>query len=203
MLALLVEKSDQEYTTEYAFALMSQMKRFTFTETDRLGKRKAHRLGFPGIACMYCFGGNGTGRYFPSSIKTFADVSKTLNVLHGHLIRCKGCPMNAREKIEGLKQLHQKEKDAMAFGSQKIFFDIVWNRLHFVSEEDRRNKGNTCTSQAEASFGQKLNIACTTSSGECSRACSSAFTIDDVANIMTTTLCKAPVIWQPEKRQTE
>jgi hypothetical protein len=129
----LVEASDKELATEYTFLLMSQMKSCTFTESDRLGKRRSHRVGFPGIACVHCFGVNGSGRHFPSSIKTFADVSKTLNVLHTHLIRCKCCPDQIKAKLESLKESHTTEKEAKKFGSQKAFFDIVWSRLHHTS----------------------------------------------------------------------
>ena len=73
----LVEVADKELATNYSFLLMSQMTSCTFAESDRLGKRRSHRLGFPGLACVHCFSSNGSGRYFPSSVKTFADVSKT------------------------------------------------------------------------------------------------------------------------------
>jgi hypothetical protein len=65
---ILVEPSDKRFTTDYAYTLMMQLTRCRFTESDRLGKRKSHQVGSPGMSCKYCFGSNGSGRYFPSSM---------------------------------------------------------------------------------------------------------------------------------------
>jgi hypothetical protein len=101
-----------------------------FTEADRLGKRKGLPQGFPGLACRHCFGGYGSGRFFPSSIKTLSDTSKTLNVLHNHMMRCRKCPAEVRELLERLRGSHDEERSKMKFGSQKAFFARIWDRLH-------------------------------------------------------------------------
>ena len=126
----LVQPGDRDLATEYSFFIMQQMSPCTFTESDRLGKRRSHRFGFPGIACIHCAGKNGSGRYFPSSVKTFADASKTTNVLHNHILKCSGAPKSVKTKLQSLKDAHHAEKDAMRHGSQKQFFDAVWSRLH-------------------------------------------------------------------------
>ena len=130
---LLVAENDRQLATEYAFLLMSNMQTCSFAESDRLGKRRSHRVGFPGICCVHCVGANGSGRYFPSSIKTFADVSKTMNVLHQHLIKCKSCPEIIQARLESLKGKHIAEKESLQHGSMKTFFDTVWSRLHNTS----------------------------------------------------------------------
>lgn len=118
----LVDPSDEKFTTDYTCMIMSQMKRCIFSESDRLGKRKGHHhMGYPGIVRKHCFGGNGSGRYFLSSMKTFADVSKTLNVLHAHLLQCNNCPENVSSVLHDLKKRHQREKACLAFGWQKVF----------------------------------------------------------------------------------
>jgi hypothetical protein len=128
--APLVTDDDKSYATAFSYHLISQMQPCVFTEADRLGKRKGLPPGFPGLACRHCFGGYGSGRFFPSSIKTLSDTSKTLNVLYNHMMRCRKCPPEVRETLERLRDSHEDERAKMKFGSQKAFFGRVWDRLH-------------------------------------------------------------------------
>jgi len=127
----LVQPGDEPYATGFSFHLLKQMQPCVFTEADRLGKRKGLPAGFPGLACRHCFGGYGSGRFFPSSIKTLSDTSKTLNVLHNHMMRCRKCPQDIRDNLDNLRKTHDEERAKMKFGSQKAFFARIWDRLHF------------------------------------------------------------------------
>ena len=129
-LVRLVEPSDKIFATEYAYFVMEQMTTCVFTEADRLGKRKSHLCGFPGMACRHCYGGNGSGRFFPLTLKTFSDVSKSIHVLRNHLIKCTRAPPELAGRVNMLYKRHKEEKETTAFGSQKIFFDNIWKRLH-------------------------------------------------------------------------
>mmetsp|Transcript_5662 Transcript_5662/g.12341 ORF Transcript_5662/g.12341 Transcript_5662/m.12341 type:complete len:1047 (-) Transcript_5662:28-3168(-) len=126
----LVNGTDIKLSTKYAHFIMQQMQRCVFSDADRLGKRKDFQAGFAGLACRHCFGGYGSGRFFPSSIKTLSDTSKTLNVLYAHLLRCRKCPVEVKEKLTEHKKTHDSERQKMRFGSQKEFFSLVWKRLH-------------------------------------------------------------------------
>ena len=128
--APLVTSEDESLATGFSYQLMSQMQPCVFMEADRLGKRKGLPPGFPGLACRHCFGGFGSGRFFPSSIKTLSDTSKTLNVLYNHMMRCRKCPQEVRETLEKLRATHDDERSKMRFGSQKAFFGRIWQRLH-------------------------------------------------------------------------
>ena len=128
--APLVAPDDEKVATQFSFYLLGQMQMCVFTEADRLGKRKGLPPGFPGLACRHCFGGYGSGRFFPSSIKTLSDTSKTLNVLFNHMMRCRKCPTEVRETLEKLRKLHDEQRAKMKFGSQKAFFSRIWDRLH-------------------------------------------------------------------------
>lgn len=132
----LVIPSDKNTATAFSFLLLSQMQPCVFTEADRLGKRKGLPTGFAGLACRHCFGGYGSGRFFPSSIKTLSDTSKTLNVLHNHMIRCRKCPKEVREELESARKTHDEERAKMKFGSQKAFFAKIWSRLHDNRPDD-------------------------------------------------------------------
>ena len=128
--APLVTLDDEKVATQFSFFLLGQMQMCVFTEADRLGKRKGLPPGFPGLACRHCFGGYGSGRFFPSSIKTLSDTSKTLNVLFNHMMRCRKCPDDVRETLEKIRRVHDEQRAKMKFGSQKAFFARIWDRLH-------------------------------------------------------------------------
>jgi len=127
----LVRPEDEPYATTFSYNLLRQMQPCVFTEADRLGKRKGLPPGFPGLACRHCFGGYGSGRFFPSSIKTLSDTSKTLNVLHNHMLRCRKCPAEVRETLIATRKHHDEQRAKMKFGSQKAFFARIWDRLHY------------------------------------------------------------------------
>jgi len=109
-LVRLVEPSDKIFATEYSYFVMEQMTTCVFTEADRLGKRKCHTVGFAGMACKHCVGGNGSGRFFPLTLKTFSDVSKSIHVLRNHLIKCTKAPRDMAETVTLLYKQHKNEK---------------------------------------------------------------------------------------------
>ncbi|CAJ1943102.1 unnamed protein product [Cylindrotheca closterium] len=127
----IVVPEDEPCGTAFSYYLLQQMRPCVFAEADRLGKRKGLPPGFPGLACKHCFGGYGSGRFFPSSIKTLSDTSKTLNVLHNHMMRCRKVPPEIRDSLTSLRKTHDEERAKMKFGSQKAFFARIWDRLHF------------------------------------------------------------------------
>lgn len=138
----LVEPEDKPHATSFLYELMLQTRACCFTEADRLGKRKALPHGYAGLACRHCFGGYGVGcgRFFPSSIKTLSDTSKTLNVMYSHMLKCRKCPPKVLEKLEKLRSCHDDERSKMKFGSQKAFFTRIWTRLHGSKDSvDHRN----------------------------------------------------------------
>jgi len=154
--APLVTPEDKPYSTNFSYHLLSQMQPCVFTEADRLGKRKGLPPGFPGLACRHCFGGYGSGRFFPSSIKTLSDTSKTLNVLHNHMMRCRKCPAEVRESLERLRGSHDEERSKMKFGSQKAFFARIWDRLHGKDAPPKVNlKRKAAPTTSSSSTGKK------------------------------------------------
>lgn len=219
----LVQPGDRDLATAYSFFVMQQMSPCTFTESDRLGKRRTHRFGFPGIACIHCAGKNGSGRYFPSSVKTFADASKTINVLHNHILKCPGAPESVKTKLQSLKDAHHAEKDTMRHGSQKQFFDVIWSRLHnttsspssVAASSPQASLGGTGGSPDSCSFGSSGDSTITSSSTLAASPPDTAPTvsaaavaahsrqvdssISDVALIMLA--MKSPVVWSSDEAQ--
>lgn len=156
----LVRSDDEPWATEFSFHLLCQMQPCVFTEADRLGKRKGLPPGFPGLACRHCFGGYGSGRFFPSSIKTLSDTSKTLNVLHNHMMRCRKCPPEIREALARTRKLHDEQRAKMKFGSQKAFFGRIWDRLHLNDPNvtsKRKFKPSEVSQQAQMPAPPQVN----------------------------------------------
>ena len=72
----LVDPADRPLATSFSYYIMSQMQKCHFAEADRLGKRKALPLGFAGLACRHCYGGYGSGRFFPQRSRLLAILAK-------------------------------------------------------------------------------------------------------------------------------
>eukprot|EP00538_Stauroneis_constricta_P000200 CAMPEP_0119571158 /NCGR_PEP_ID=MMETSP1352-20130426/43976_1 /TAXON_ID=265584 /ORGANISM="Stauroneis constricta, Strain CCMP1120" /LENGTH=1016 /DNA_ID=CAMNT_0007620837 /DNA_START=432 /DNA_END=3482 /DNA_ORIENTATION=+ len=155
----LVTPEDEPYATKFSFHLLAQMQPCKFKEADRLGKRKGLPHGFSGLACRHCFGGYGSGRFFPSSIKTLSDTSKTLNVLHNHMMRCRKCPKDVRDKLDTLRCTHDDERAKMKFGSQKAFFARIWDRLHGTNDSTRSAPSKSLKRKLEQQQNMQLQAA--------------------------------------------
>ena len=128
--APIVLPTDKRYTTSFTFQVMSQLQACTFTEADRLGRRRGLEVGYAGLACRHCVGGYGSGRFFPSSVKTMSDASKTLDVVYKHMCKCKKCPAKVKNTLMELRRFHDSERAKMPFGNQRAFFSKIWCRLH-------------------------------------------------------------------------
>jgi hypothetical protein len=128
---LLVLPSDKRMISTFTFHVMSQLQPCVFSEADRLGRRRGLKVGFPGLACRHCNGKHCcSGRFFPGTIKTMADATKTLAAVYRHLLSCKDCPLNIKRGIKTLKDFHDIERSKLSFGSQRAFFVKIWGRLH-------------------------------------------------------------------------
>jgi len=128
--APIVLPTDKRYTTSFTFQVMSQLQPCTFSEADRLGRRRGLEVGYAGLACRHCVGGYGSGRFFPSSVKTMSDASKTLDVVYKHMCKCKKCPAKVKQTLHDLRRFHDSERAKMPFGNQRAFFTKIWTRLH-------------------------------------------------------------------------
>ncbi|KAL9189982.1 hypothetical protein ACHAXT_009657 [Thalassiosira profunda] len=128
--APLVIPIDKRHITPFTYHLLLQMRPCAFTEADRVGKRKNTKVGHPGLACRHCLGLHSNGRFFPRSVKTLADASKTLDPAYRHMLGCESCPSHVKEGLQNLRMYHDDEKKKLPFGSWKSFFVKVFDRLH-------------------------------------------------------------------------
>ena len=135
---LLVTPSDEKDIPKYVYYLIQQVQKCYFTENDRFIARSKATKGYPGFQCKYCSGHAGLGKYFPTSSKSLSTNSTSQNI-HGHLMKCRKCPDNVKEKLEYLKNEKQQQqtsgnnnnkKNLLVPGWRRNFFDKVWSRLH-------------------------------------------------------------------------
>ncbi|KAL7528488.1 hypothetical protein ACHAXR_002474, partial [Thalassiosira sp. AJA248-18] len=108
----LIILADKSTSTAYSFLLLSQMQPCVFTEADRLGRCKLP-TGFAGLACRHCFGGYGSGRFFPSTIKILSETSKTLNRMHNHMSRCRNVPQEILDELDTARSTHDDKRAKM------------------------------------------------------------------------------------------
>ncbi len=129
----IVTKEDEGLVNDFLFTLVSQMEACEFTEEDRSGGRskvKTYEVGYPGLQCKHCCGKAGYGRYFPAS-STALNLANSDRNIYNHLMKCRKCPKNIKEKLASLCHSKKKRKvNKRGKGGRKEFFQRVWNRLH-------------------------------------------------------------------------
>jgi hypothetical protein len=125
----------RELVTGFTYAVMCQFVRAKLTQADqkKKGSRTKTPLGHGGLKCKYCEGiGGQTGRYFPSSLKTFSDPQKTLLPMHRHLNSCTECPGEVKLLISSLHDHHEEvlRVKRRRHGGQISFYRLIWNYIH-------------------------------------------------------------------------
>ena len=125
----LVVENDKSLVSNLLFFLMSHIQKCAFSEDDRISGRSHKKMnvdiGSPGLACRYCNGMTGVGRYF------FRDAS-FLNIernLERHFEKCTQLPKDVKAKIDLFKEKKQKHARNPK-GNRKLFFETVWKRMH-------------------------------------------------------------------------
>jgi len=138
---LLCFDEDKEYTTDFAYFTVTQLKKCYLTKEG--GSRGSCPLGFPGLACGHCAGTENERRFFYTS----ADhLRNSFSHIPSHMNECSMCPQEVKDRLEEFKSIRSSQKSSLKVGYHKIFIDRVWDRLHgsgrgFVwKEEPKTNK---------------------------------------------------------------
>jgi hypothetical protein len=130
-LTSLVVEADMLFTTSHTYQLMLQMRRCEFTAADAIYcKRAKLEIGFPGLACHHCFGAIGSRRFFPSTVETMCNYSKTVVLWHNHMILCECLDEIAKKNLSNLFALRKQERFEKKLRSETVFFAELWARLH-------------------------------------------------------------------------
>jgi len=130
----LVFDDEKPLIADYLFAVMQQMRRVVLRESDRIGCYRLREKGFPGLACKWCIGQAGSGRYFPASEASLSQTTTSQTILN-HIRMCSRCPSNIREEIDSMVRLSPKKKDKPKHGGRKVFFHRLWCRIQGIPDE--------------------------------------------------------------------
>ena len=139
----LVSMKDRELIPDSLFVAMSQMQPCQLTQADRVGCYKTREIGFVGMCCKHCGGQPGFGRFFPNSVRSLAQTTTSQTIVKHVNKKCRSCPPEIRQTLLGLQRV-QAAKEGQStgprprYGSRKIFFQLLWSRLHEngLSEDD-------------------------------------------------------------------
>eukprot|EP00814_Leptocylindrus_danicus_P000451 CAMPEP_0116025116 /NCGR_PEP_ID=MMETSP0321-20121206/12807_1 /TAXON_ID=163516 /ORGANISM="Leptocylindrus danicus var. danicus, Strain B650" /LENGTH=951 /DNA_ID=CAMNT_0003497149 /DNA_START=550 /DNA_END=3402 /DNA_ORIENTATION=+ len=124
----LVLDEDKKMVPEYVYYTMQQIVSCRL-ESQSGGGRADFPVGFPGLACRFCFDpekNSGRQFFYSSSYKLWNSFGN----IASHVMECKGCPQNIRVTLEALKLQRNKTRTTTRGGSQKMFMERVWKRLH-------------------------------------------------------------------------
>lgn len=147
----LILPEDRNIVTDYVFLTMRQIKAAHPTEADfARGKRSSLAdPSQPGLKCIHCAGQSQAtnGRSFPSAPD---NMSSTINssMLH-HMQKCKFVPEDIRRALYNLKRIHSAQCQSLRFGSQRRFFNLVFERLEKApNDEQEIPEGGAAESQS-------------------------------------------------------
>jgi len=131
----LVLPEDKELISDYLFLTLEQMEPCKLMEADKVGCYKGREIGFRGLACKWCVGQAGCGRYFPASEASLSQTTTSQTVLN-HVRNCRRCPLEIRDQLELMRGSKfgsdGKKQDKPKHGGRKVFFHRLWCRIQCV-----------------------------------------------------------------------
>jgi hypothetical protein len=140
----LVLPEDKPFIAEFLYAVMEQLQPCRFTEADR-NKRRLKDVGCIGVECKHCSGQVESRKFFWSSVNA---VESNFVSVHTHMMECKMIPPELKENLSSLKQLRKEQTAKLKTGSQKAFFQRVWQRLHHGAQKDAEKQLDPCDEQS-------------------------------------------------------
>jgi hypothetical protein len=138
----LVLPEDQPLISEYLYLTLQQMEPCKLMDADRVGCYKGREMGFRGLACKWCVGQAGCGRYFPASEASLSQTTTSQTILN-HVRNCRRCPSEIRDNLEVMKKTKMgpdgKKYDKPKHGGRKVFFHRLWCRIQGLEIEEIQN----------------------------------------------------------------
>eukprot|EP00814_Leptocylindrus_danicus_P003821 CAMPEP_0116019924 /NCGR_PEP_ID=MMETSP0321-20121206/9512_1 /TAXON_ID=163516 /ORGANISM="Leptocylindrus danicus var. danicus, Strain B650" /LENGTH=477 /DNA_ID=CAMNT_0003490559 /DNA_START=39 /DNA_END=1472 /DNA_ORIENTATION=+ len=127
----LVCAEDQSLVSDYLYLAMEQMQVCCVVESDQVGCYRSRPLGFRGLACKHCGGQPGFGKYFPATVRSLAQTTTSQTIIKHCISKCKHMPPTTRDQIIALVQASKRKgSERPKYGSRKLFFQRIWDRLH-------------------------------------------------------------------------
>jgi hypothetical protein len=122
----LLSDKDRCLVSEYTFYTMEQMEPCVL-ENSGNGSRSMFAFGFPGLGCKHCAGQPNARKFF---YRTPEILSGNYAHIPNHIFSCKYVPSEVKQILSMKKKLHQTQKQQLHRGSQRIFFNNIFDRLH-------------------------------------------------------------------------
>ena len=139
----LVFPEDKPLISDYLYLTLEQMAPCNLMEADRVGCYKTRQVGFPGLACRFCVGQAGCGRYFPASEASLSQTTTSQTIMN-HVRNCRRCPIEIRENLEIMKRNRMgpdgKRADKPKHGGRKVFFHRLWCRIQGIPFEEGKGE---------------------------------------------------------------
>jgi hypothetical protein len=117
---------DRSRLTDFLVLVLDQAIPCRATEHDVAKKYRRVNVGFPGIVCRHCMGGNGEGRYFFSTVESLTTAS---TVFEKHIGKCNSVPDDIKAAIVDAKTRHPEQRKLLPPGAQQAYLKRLWDRL--------------------------------------------------------------------------
>jgi hypothetical protein len=101
----LVLLEDRDLLPPALFVAVAQVQACHLMQLDRVGCYKTREIGFFGLACKYCGGLAGFGRYFPHSVHSLAQTTTSKAILQHSCRRCSFTTSYIREAVLILQEI--------------------------------------------------------------------------------------------------
>ena len=82
-------------------------------------------------------------------------TNSTNQNIHAHLLKCRKCPTTIKEQLDQLK-LEKSRAAWLEPGWRKVFFDKVWQRLHYCESNNsnsNNSNSNNSSNNSSSSYG--------------------------------------------------
>lgn len=162
----LVLEEDKTLISDVVYLALEQMEPCKLMDADRVGCYKGQQIGFPGLACRWCVGQAGRGRYFPASETSLSQTTTSQTILN-HVINCQHVPIDIRQKLDLMKRSKVgpdgKKCKKPRHGGRKVFFHRLWCRIQGLPIDELgdveakigRQKGAKNKSRSRSSSARK------------------------------------------------
>lgn len=122
----LLSDSDRALVSDFTFYTMEQMEPCVL-ENSGNGSRSMFAFGFPGLGCKYCANQQNARKFF---YRTPEILSGNYAHIPNHIFSCKYTPAEVKQVLAEKKKFHQSQKQRLHRGSQRVFFNNIFDRLH-------------------------------------------------------------------------
>lgn len=156
----LILPADRNLVSDFVFLMMRQLKAAHPIDIDfSRGKRNTvNDPSQPGLKCIHCmnktqapFFKSAVGRSFPSAPDNMASTMNSS--MFQHLQKCPFAPEDVKWALANLKKIHSTQCASLRFGSQRRFFNLVFERLREAPNDEQVVAADESATTTQAAAG--------------------------------------------------